>query len=171
MNHNLQEPSPGPVKPKTFSRAIFLTRNIGLSVAVVFTLISAIFLFVVGVYNVIQTIVTFLSDRLIKGVLSGLIKTMDIFLAALVMIFLAVGLYELFTVGAREANADTCQIWNDFSSTLDQLKSSLAKLVIIILIITFLELVLASVGEFTGYQLLIVPTGICMIALSLRWIK
>ena len=160
-----------PIKSTAFSKAIFLTRNIGLSMAVAFTLISAIFLFFVGVYNAIQSMIIFISDHAIKGVLSGLIKTMDIFLAALVMIFLAVGLYELFTTGAREAHADACQSFSDFSTTLDQLKSSLAKLVIIILIITFLELILASVEELTGYQLLIVPTGILMIALSLRWIR
>ncbi|MBU0516053.1 MAG: YqhA family protein, partial [Proteobacteria bacterium] len=119
----------------------------------------------------IQGMTAFIAEGQVQDVLSSLIKTMDIFLAALVMIFLAVGLYELFSAGARETEAEACQSWGDFSSTLDQLKSSLTKLVIIILIITFLELVLAAVSELSGYQLLILPAGIYLIAWSLRLIK
>lgn len=139
-------------------------RRTGLLMAVVFTLINSVFLFLVGVYQSVHSMVVFLTDRSPQAALTDLIKTTDIFLAALVMMLLALGLYDLFVVQAEDEKA----CWRGFSSTLDELKNSLAKLVIIILIIAFLELVLSDLEDLHSYEVLIVPVGILFIGLGLN---
>ncbi len=146
-------------------------RRTGLLMAVIFTLINSTFLFLVGVYQSIHSMTAFLRDRSIQGILTGLIKTTDIFLAALVMMLLALGLYDLFVVKVEDEDEKACHGWRGFSSTLDELKNSLAKLIIIILIITFLELVLSNLEGLHSYEVLIVPIGILFIGLGLNFTK
>ena len=153
--------------------SIFLLgfRHIGLVVAVIFSLISSAFLFIVGVYHGIMAMVQFAKTLMVKPVVVGLIKTIDIFLAALVMMLLAVGLYDLYIIDDESGEAAECGPgWRRFS-TIDELKSSLAKLIVIILIFTFFELVLANLDLLKSYELLIVPVGVALIAVSLSLMR
>ena len=151
-----------------FSVFLFRFRHIGLVVAVIFSLISSAFLFIVGAYNGVLAMINFIKTLAVKPVVVGLIKTMDIFLAALVMMLLAVGLYDLYIIDVESRETVECEPgWKRFS-TIDELKSSLAKLIVIILIFTFFELVLANLDILKSYELLIVPAGVALIAVSLK---
>jgi uncharacterized membrane protein YqhA len=171
----MTEPAPVPElsRPniRILPRALIGFRQTSLLIAVLFTLIASAFLMFVGVYQGIQAMTGFLDQYDVKRALSGLIKTMDIFLTALVMMLLALGLYDLFGLPQRDLDQRACRGWHGFADTLDHLKSSLARLIVLILIITFLELVLASLEELTGVLMLVVPAGVLMTALSLRLLK
>ncbi|MFH1139870.1 MAG: YqhA family protein [Pseudomonadota bacterium] len=149
------------------SEALFRYRVFMVAVAVGFNLISAFFLLIVGLYNGLRAMVNFVLTGEVAAVLSGLIKTMDIFLASLVMMLLAVGIYDIFVIGSTVDDQDrVCRGWEGFA-TLDDLKSSLAKLIVIILAVTFMELVLSNLDDMTGLQVLIAPAGGVLIAASL----
>ena len=151
----------------SLSGFLFRVRNITLAVAVGFTLVSAFFLLFVGMVNGVKSMSSFIELGEVAQVLSGLIKTMDIFLASLVMMLLALGIYDLFVVSDDAGDENkACRGWDGFS-TLDDLKSSLAKLIVVILTVTFLELVLSNLDYLTGFEILIAPLGALLIASSL----
>ena len=145
-------------------------RSTSVVVAVIFTIISSAFLFMVGLYNGLRAMIDFITTLVVKDALSGLIKTMDIFLAAMVMMLLAVGLYDQFVTHCDELD-DIRQLGQEGFNTLDILKNNLAKLIIILLIFTFLELVLANLDRFVSWEVLIVPAGVCLIAAGLKMIS
>lgn len=156
-----------PVKHLRLSNLLSFYRDFGIVVAVIFTLIGSAFLTLVGAYQGVTTIIEFLHFKNVSDILSGLIKTMDIFLASLVMMLLAMGLHDLF-MSHRDTQNKVCGAWMGFASTLDDLKESLAKLIVIILFISFFEMVLSSMDKFQSYEILIIPVGVILLAAGLR---
>ncbi|OIO54806.1 MAG: hypothetical protein COX57_08995 [Alphaproteobacteria bacterium CG_4_10_14_0_2_um_filter_63_37] len=106
-------------------------------------------------------------EELHATVIGHIISTVDTYLLATVLLIFALGLYELFISDidqAKEEGKRGSRILN--IRTLDDLKDRLAKVVLMILIVTFFKHVLHT--EFkTPESLLYLAAGITLIGLAL----
>ena len=139
---------------KLFENAIWSSRFIVL-LAVVFGLLGAIILFIVasmdiwevavGTYQVILHIIPH-PDHFHENIVAGIIGAVDLYLIAVVMFIFSFGLYELFISDIDQAegkNGSKLLAIHD----LDQLKDKIAKVIIMVLIVSFFKKVLHT--EFT----------------------
>lgn len=117
--------------------------------AVVFGMAAALVLFFIASVDIIHTIsgviagyVNATSDSLNDKVLAHIIGSIDMYLIAVVLIIFSFGLYELFIskidVAEKHSSSKMLQI-----HSLDSLKDKITKVIIMVLIVTFFEKVLA----------------------------
>lgn len=142
-------------------------------------LLGSVVVFVMGlveVFNIVGKFIThwltYGSDfsKIYKDVLLGLIIAVDDFLLGIVLIIFGLGTYDLFIshINPAEQQDDVRPDWLVFSS-LDELKGVLGKVVLMIMIITFLKHVV-GIDEITEQvNLLYVAISIALIALALKW--
>ena len=97
-----------------------------------------------------------------------IVSSVDVFLFALVLIIFGVGVYELFVtqVDPVEQNLDSRPSWLRISS-VDDLKSSLGKVILMVLIVSFFKHVLEFDNWKDPQALLYLSIGIILIAASL----
>jgi uncharacterized membrane protein YqhA len=111
--------------------------------------------------------ITHQPDLSAKHAIAYMIQAIDIFLIGLVLMIFAGGIYNLFI---RSPESDSAEInsWVKVTS-ITQLKRILVELVIVILFVRTLEGALAI--EYGGYQWenLVLPLGILMLALALKF--
>ncbi len=124
--------------------------------AVIFGLLGAIVLFIIAsldIYNI--SIFTLKSlvlnthpENLHENLVSTIIGAIDLYLIAVVLFIFAFGLYELFISEIDEAVEDkkTSKILEIHS--LDQLKDKIAKVIIMVLVVSFFQRVLHT--EYSG---------------------
>jgi len=139
---------------KIFEGVIWRSRFIVI-LAVIFGLIGAIVLFVVAsvdIFNVASyTFNTYIThahpEKFHENIVSGIIGAVDLYLIAVVMFIFAFGLYELFISEIDEAMGDekTSKILAIHS--LDQLKDKIAKVIVMVLVVSFFQRVLHT--DFT----------------------
>lgn len=149
--------------------------------AVISSMISSVILFVVAtvdVFELIQKVFTYVmlrgSDRTAAAyeefhgeVVGHIIGAIDDYLLATVLFIFALGLYELFISKIEEAEAEA-----ETSSrillihSLDDLKDRLAKVVLMILIVTFFKNVIHTPFE-EPLSILYLGIGILFVALAL----
>ncbi|HIE35065.1 MAG TPA: YqhA family protein [Campylobacterales bacterium] len=117
--------------------------------AVIFGMVGAIILFIVGsieIYNILMyTIDTLLSNSHPKSfhekIIGGIIGAVDLYLIAVVMLLFSFGFYELFISKIDPAkNSESSKILQ--ISSLDQLKDKLAKVIVMVLIVSFFKRIL-----------------------------
>lgn len=116
--------------------------------AVFFGLIGAVVLFVVAsldVYHVaVETFKVVVShahpDNFHEMVVGGIIGAVDLYLIAIVMLIFSFGVYELFISQIDELNDKENNVFNIHS--LDQLKDKLAKVIVMVLVVSFFQKVL-----------------------------
>jgi uncharacterized membrane protein YqhA len=133
-------------------------------------------MFVIGALKTLQAIYVFfvgyaapepksLSPSYQAAVL--LIRSVDAFLIGLFLIVFAYSIYALFL--QREAvDRETGPFaWLKMDG-LDQLKTALAQLVVIILFVLFLDKVIASEKLSLGYEDLVLPVAILCLAAAKR---
>lgn len=134
---------------------------------VVFSLLGALALFGVGGYEIIHTMVGFFSTYQVKDLEVGIIKGIDLFLFGVVMMIFSMGLYDLFISKLEPAHVSGIRPdWLQFKN-IDELKSSLTKVVIIILTISFFELIVFHAPNLR-YEFLVVPAGIVLIGWGMK---
>ena len=106
-------------------------------------------------------------DLSAKHAITYMIQAIDIFLIGLVLMIFAGGIYNLF-IRAPESDSTKINSWVKIKS-IAQLKRILIELVIVILFVKMLEGALAI--EASGYQWenLVLPLGILMLALALKF--
>ena len=114
--------------------------------AVVFGLISAIALFILGSFEVVFAIKDNLPfwDHLGKdhsGILSGLIGAIDLYLIGVVLLLFSFGIYELF-ISKIDIGRDNKEIKILEITTLDELKNKILKVIIMVLVVSFFQRVL-----------------------------
>ncbi len=148
-----------------FEKAIWNYRFIVL-IAVIALLISTAIAFYFGVIHTIEAL-HFTSTPSIDAnyILVYLISALDDFLLGIVLLIIAFGIYELFIspIDPMEQQEHIPQ-WLKFHS-LDELKSVLSKLLIIILIVYFFKT--AIVMKFdTPQSLLYLAGGIVLVAIA-----
>ena len=165
---------------QTFEKFLWNSRFIVL-LAVISSMISSVILFVVATVDVFELISKVWKYTMLPGVertpavyeefhgnvVGHIIGAIDDYLLATVLFIFALGLYELFISKIEEAEAEA-----ETSSrillihSLDDLKDRLAKVVLMILIVTFFKNVIHTTFE-DPLNILYLGVGILFIALAL----
>lgn len=154
---------------RRFEHALYLTRYLTL-LAVFGSLLSAIVLFIKGSIIVIDGLIEFISNigsPHYEHMLETFVSSVDVFLFAMVLIIFGVGIYELFITKIDPVlqKVDGRPSWMQVNN-VDDLKSSLGKVILMVLIVTFfkhsIEVEYGNVND-----LLKLGLGIVLIALAL----
>lgn len=162
-------------RTKAFEMALYNSRYLTVF-AVIGSLVSAVALFLRGAMVVFESIRGFFVD-LVAGkvnpsyekMFEELVSSVDIFLFAQVLIIFAVGVYELFIskIDLISKENDSRPSWLRISS-VDDLKSSLGKVILMVLIVAFFKHTLELTKEQWGpITLLYLSIGILLIAAAL----
>ncbi len=132
---------------KIFENAIWNSRFV-VVLAVIFGLIGAFVLFAVASMDIwgvatytFNTIITHAHpEHFHEDIVAGIIGAVDLYLIAVVMFIFSFGLYELFISDIDAAGADENKILAIHS--LDQLKDKIAKVIVMVLVVSFFQKVL-----------------------------
>lgn len=160
---------------RMFENILYSARYLSI-LAVIGSIISSIALFLRGGMVIFESIRHFFID-LSNGkvnpnyekMFEELVSSVDIFLFALVLIIFGVGVYELFItkIDPVERKNDTRPSWLRISS-VDDLKSSLGKVILMVLIVAFFKHTLDLTKEqWEPVTLLYLSIGILLIAAAL----
>jgi len=141
--------------------------------AVIFSMIGGIALFIVAsgdIINIAKVVVDVYinhahPDKFHEMLVGELIGAIDLYLMAIVMFLFGFGLYELFIskidIAAKNGSSKILEI-----HSLDELKDKLAKVIIMVLIVSFFKRVLHT--QYAGaLELLYFALAIFFLALSL----
>lgn len=117
--------------------------------AVIFSMLGGIALFIVASMDVFGVVVSVADvffnhlhpEHFHEEVVSGLIGAIDLYLMAIVLFIFGFGLYELFIsdidIAKQSASSKILEI-----HSLDELKDKLAKVIVMVLIVSFFQRVL-----------------------------
>ena len=161
---------------KLFENTMWKTR-LFILLAVVFGLIGAVILFVVAsvdIFNVLAYVVYVYANGLHpkdfhEAIVSGIIGAVDLYLIAVVMIIFAFGLYELFIskIDAAENDDKSSKILS--ISSLDQLKDKIAKVIVMVLVVSFFQKVLHT-PYTNALEMLYFAVSIMLLAVGLYFL-
>jgi uncharacterized membrane protein YqhA len=158
---------------RIFEGALWNTRLIVL-LAVIFSAISAIILFISGSLEVIHTLENSITLSPISvdytQVLVGIIGAVDFYLIAMVLLIFCFGIYELFI-----SKIDIARHSESFHTileiaTLDDLKNKIIKVIIMVLIVSFFQRVL-SLTITTGLDMLFMALSIAAICIGVFFLQ
>jgi len=143
--------------------------------AVIFGMVGSIVLFIVAsvdIYSVASTVInTYLNhlhpDHFHENIVSGLIGAVDLYLIAVVMFIFSFGLYELFISEVDMAEKGSSNILEIHS--LDQLKDKIAKVIVMVLVVSFFQRVLHTQYN-GGLEMLYFALSILALALGLYFL-
>lgn len=134
---------------KIFENAMWKTRLLVL-LPVIFGLIGAGILFIVASIDIFKVFVYTLDvyfnglhpENFHEEIVSKIIGAVDLYLIAVVMLIFAFGIYELFI--SKIDAADNSPAGNNILAihSLDQLKDKIAKVIVMVLIVSFFQKVL-----------------------------
>ena len=150
-----------------FEEILYYSRYFAI-IAVIGAILSSFILFIQGFGLIIKGLVGFFQDpyERYEALFEKLVSSVDVFLFALVLIIFGVGVYELFIANIDPENKpeETRPNWLKISS-VDDLKSSLGKVILMVLIVSFFKHVLEiDAGNWTPLALLYLAIGIMLIA-------
>jgi len=143
--------------------------------AVVSSLMLSVLLFSITAVDVVELLyhaldyfgADFEEKRLLKTELvAHTVGAIDGFLLATILLIFALGLYELFISDIEEAKTSSSATKVLVIQSLDDLKSKLAKVILIILVVTFFEVSLSMKFE-TTLDLVMFAGGILLVSLAL----
>lgn len=137
-------------------------------ISVIGAILSSFILFIQGFGLIVKGLIGFFQDPYEKyeTLFEKLVSSVDVFLFALVLIIFGVGVYELFiaNIDPEEKPEASRPAWLKISS-VDDLKSSLGKVIIMVLIVSFFKHVLEITAEmWSPLALLYLAVGILLIA-------
>jgi len=157
-----------------FETFLFNFRFITL-IAVIGSLVSSLVMFIKGALQTITGIIFFCEElsnfpgdkHQNEALVPMLISAVDKYLFATVLLIFSMGLYELFIskIDPASRTEDTRPNWLQIES-LDDLKGSLGKVILMILIVLFFEKSL-GVEYKTALDLLFLALGIIFVSLAL----
>ena len=165
---------------KGFEKFLWNSRFIVI-LAVVASMISSVILFVVATFDVFELIGKVFKYMTLSGsertvaayeefhgdVVGHIIGAIDDYLLATVLFIFALGLYELFISKIDEAEAEAATSSRILLiHSLDDLKDRLAKVILMILIVTFFKNVIHTTFS-EPLNILYLGVGILFVALSL----
>lgn len=161
---------------KIFENAIWKSRLIVI-LAVIFGLVGAFVLFIVAsldIWNVavytFNTIVTHAHpENFHEDIVAGIIGAIDLYLIAVVLFIFAFGLYELFIseIDAAMEKENANKILAIHS--LDQLKDKIAKVIVMVLVVSFFQKVLHTPFE-TPLEMMYFAISITALAVGLYFL-
>lgn len=154
---------------RKFESLLFYSRYLSIF-AVIGSLLSACALFVRGSEVVIRGLVDFFKTNGFKyhgeyeKLIEAFVSSVDIYLFAMVLIIFGMGVYELFInkIDPVEKKVDSRPSWLQISS-IDELKSSLGKVILMVLIVSFFKHSL-DIEYHSATDLLLLATGILLLA-------
>ena len=154
---------------RKFESLLFYSRYLSIF-AVICSLLSACALFVRGSEVVIRGLVDFFKTNGFKyhgeyeKLIEAFVSSVDIYLFAMVLIIFGMGVYELFInkIDPVEKKVDSRPSWLQISS-IDELKSSLGKVILMVLIVSFFKHSL-DIEYHSATDLLLLATGILLLA-------
>lgn len=161
---------------KLFEGAIWRSRLVVI-LAVVFGLLGAIVLFIVASIDIwgvavysFNTIITGAHpEHFHEDIVAGIIDAVDLYLIAVVLFIFAFGLYELFVSEIDEAmekeNANKILAIH----SLDQLKDKIAKVIVMVLVVSFFQKVLHT-SFATPLEMLYFALSITALAVGLYFL-
>lgn len=141
-------------------------------IAVLFSLLASLSLFIVASYEIYEPVHKMflnsfhLSKHEHELLVGAIVGAIDLYLIATVLIIFALGLYELFISKIDEAENDENSSKILAIHNLDDLKEKLAKVVLMVLIVTFFKYAIHIKYE-TPIQTLYLAAGVLMLALAL----
>ncbi len=142
-------------------------------IAVVAAIVSAFVMIMIGTYDVCMIFKDFMHvfgdaeafEHFHHEALSGVVSSLDSYLIATVLLIFGIGLYELFISKIDFAENDVRSSKILVIHTLDELKEKVAKVIIMVLIVTFFEYAIAY--DFQDIKsLLYLSIGILLISVS-----
>ena len=158
-------------------RLLFSIRYISW-VAIVCSITGSLLMFYVGALKTYKAVATIFFGRIPHESLSQLkpanvttaylIKSLDAFLIAFVLMIFAFGVYSLFISKHSDIDESGALKWIRIPS-LAHLKNTLAEVIIIILFVNFLEIALLNLKSLT-WELFVLPGSILLLALSLKFL-
>ena len=158
-------------------RLLFSIRYISW-VAIVCSITGSLLMFYVGALKTYKAVATIFFGRIPHESLSQLkpanvttaylIKSLDAFLIAFVLMIFAFGVYSLFISKHSDIDESGALKWIRIPS-LAHLKNTLAEVIIVVLFVKFLEVALLNLGNLT-WELLVLPGSILLLALSLKFL-
>jgi uncharacterized membrane protein YqhA len=146
--------------------------------AVVFGLVGAFVLFIVAsmdIWSVASYTYTTIATHthpahFHEDIVSGIIGAVDLYLIAVVMFIFSFGLYELFISEIDEAMGDEKASRILSIHNLDQLKDKIAKVIVMVLVVSFFQKVLHT--EFkTALEMLYFALSIATLAIGLYFLS
>jgi uncharacterized membrane protein YqhA len=165
-----------PMERKRLERTLANLRFMS-TVAVVASSLGALLMFLIGAVKVVRAYQSFFSTTPIFGTapltgadvsIASLIQAIDAFLIALGFLIFAGGIYNISVHPVSDEHPGTRALFQ--IRNISELKSILAELIIIILMVKFLETALMSLGAYK-WEMLILPVSILMLALGTRFLK
>ncbi len=163
----------GDLFSKNFEPFFYQTKYISL-VAVIGTLLLAIILFYEGFKQAIVLIITMDSVTDFKHLKIDIIGVADMFLFGMAMLIISFGTYKLFIGKLEAAPNKSIPIWLQNINNFGNLKIIVAKIVVLVLILIFLELIIENFVRFKTaslYELLVIPVGVLLISYGLKVIE
>lgn len=139
--------------------------------AVLFGLLSSVTIFIVGSLDILRTIKKFTFGREMEAayLVASIIGAVDMFLIGVVLLIFSFGVYELFIaplhVGRLDKDVHILGI-----SSLDELKSKIIQVVVMVLVVTFFKQVLATDFE-TPLEMLYFALSIFAISLGVHFMQ
>jgi len=140
--------------------------------AVIFSLIAALGLFLVASIEIIEPVRELFSSGFHvssyqhETMVGTIVGSIDLYLIATVLIIFSLGLYELFISKIDEAENDENSSRILAIHSLDDLKEKLAKVVLMVLIVTFFKYAI-HIKYKTPLETLYLAAGVLMLALAL----
>ncbi len=161
---------------KLFEGAIWNSRFIVL-LAVVFGLIGAVILFVVASMDIWGVAVSTFNaimthhhpETFHEDIVAGIIGAVDLYLIAVVMFIFSFGLYELFISDIDQAEGKNGSKLLAIHS-LDQLKDKIAKVIVMVLVVSFFQRVLHT-NFATPLEMLYFALSIAALAVGLNFLS
>lgn len=158
---------------KLFEAGLWRSRFVVL-LAVVFGLLGSIVLFIVASMDIFS-VASYAIDTIInnlhpegfhENIVSGIIGAVDLYLIAVVMLLFAFGLYELFISEIDEAMGKENSNKILAIHSLDQLKDKIAKVIIMVLVVSFFQKILHT-SFTTPLEMLYFALSITALAVGL----
>ena len=157
---------------KSFEKTLYFSRYLTL-LAVIGSLVSAVVLFIYGTINVYVAFRGFLNNPLSNGhddlgpLLAVFVSSVDVYLFAMVLIIFGMGVYELFIskIDPVETKLDSRPSWLRITS-IDDLKSSLGKVILMVLIVSVFEHSL-NINYDRSIDLLYASVAVVLVAVAL----
>ena len=162
---------------RIFEGAIWKSRFIVI-LAVVFGLIGAFVLFIVASMDIwgvatytFNTIITHAHpEKFHEDIVSGIIGAVDLYLIAVVMFIFSFGLYELFISEIDDAMGDNGASKILAIHSLDQLKDKIAKVIVMVLVVSFFQKVL-HMEYTTALEMLYFALSISALSIGLYFLS
>jgi len=161
---------------KLFEGLIWNSRFIVI-LAVVFGLLGAIILFIVASMDIwgvavytFNTIITHAHpEKFHEDIVAGIIGAVDLYLIAVVMFIFSFGLYELFISDIDQAEGKNGSKLLAIHN-LDQLKDKIAKVIVMVLVVSFFQRVLHTQFN-TPLEMLYFALSITALAVGLSFLS